>query len=66
MNRRLITYNYLKTIANGTIYFHAFSYQYPGSGCHGYTLQNRLQSVFFAPKSSSALLIIRKTQLLGP
>ena len=32
MNRRLITYNYLKTIANGTIYFHAFSYQYPGSG----------------------------------
>lgn len=32
MNRRLITYNYLKTIANGSIHFHAFSYQYPGSG----------------------------------
>ena len=30
MNRRLITYNYLKTIANGSIHFHAFSYQYPG------------------------------------
>lgn len=25
MNRRLITYNYLKTIANGSIHFHAFS-----------------------------------------
>lgn len=32
MNRRPITYNYLKTIANGSIHFHAFSYQYPGSG----------------------------------
>ena len=32
MNRRLITYNYLKTIANGSIHFHAFSYQYPESG----------------------------------
>lgn len=32
MNRRLITYNYLKTIANGSIHFHAFSYQYTGSG----------------------------------
>lgn len=32
MNRRLITYNYLKAIANGSIHFHAFSYQYPGSG----------------------------------
>ncbi len=32
MNRRLITYNYLKTIANCSIHFHAFSYQYPGSG----------------------------------
>lgn len=32
MNRRLITYNYLKTIANGSIHFHAFSYQYPGTG----------------------------------
>lgn len=31
MNRRLITYNYLKTIANGSIHFHAFSYQYPGT-----------------------------------
>lgn len=32
MNRRLITYNCLKPIANGSIHFHAFSYQYPGSG----------------------------------
>ena len=32
MNRRPITYNYLKTIANGSIHFHAFSYQYTGSG----------------------------------
>lgn len=32
MNRRPITYNYLITIANGSIHFHAFSYQYPGSG----------------------------------
>lgn len=32
MNRRPIAYNYLKTIANGSIHFHAFSYQYPGSG----------------------------------
>lgn len=30
MNRRPITYNYLKTIANGSIHFHAFSYQYTG------------------------------------
>lgn len=33
MNRRLITYNYLKTIANGSIHFHAFSYiNIPGPG----------------------------------
>lgn len=32
MNRRLITYNYLKTIANGSIHFHAFSINIPGPG----------------------------------
>lgn len=32
MNIKPIIYNYLITIANGSIHFHAFSYQYTGSG----------------------------------
>ncbi len=47
MNRRLITYNYLKTIANGSIHFYAFSYQYPGSSEYNQKLsERRAQAVY--------------------
>ena len=46
--------------------FMRFHINIPGPGAMDTLCRIACRVYFFAPKSSSALLIIRKTQLLGP
>lgn len=48
MNIKPIIYNYLITIANGSIHFHAFSYQYTGSGYFKEDVSKQAHPLFFA------------------